>query len=159
MSKIGLWPDIHRRAMQASKELEHEIRVGDWRFAEEHEIEKFTDANNKMMTFIMRWRKAMEIVSPLVEIVASFGVAGALVYCAYFYNGDEAVGVFFGLNAALVLLYPPAKSLSRISVLMQKCLAATTKVFEMMERVKDTLLSSLALRPQAVLRVSSESVI
>ena len=38
------------------------------------------------------------------------------------------------LNGALVMLYPPAKALSRVPLLMQKCLASTTKVFECMDR-------------------------
>lgn len=108
------------------------IRVVKSHAREEHEIAKFTSANNKMMTFIMRWRKAMEIVGPMVETVASFGVAAALVYVAV--RPDLGAAHFLALQAGLVLLYPPSKSLSRIHILMQKCLAATTKVFEMMER-------------------------
>ena len=101
---------------------------------EDHEVGKFVAANTRMMTFIMRWRKAMEIVSPLVEVVASFGVGAALVYCAFF-PGEGGPGKFLALNAGLVLLYPPAKTMSRISVLLQKSLAATAKVFRMMDRV------------------------
>ncbi|MEC7638952.1 MAG: ABC transporter ATP-binding protein, partial [Verrucomicrobiota bacterium] len=101
---------------------------------ENHEVGKFVSANTRMMTFIMRWRKAMEIVSPLVEVVASFGVGAALVYCAFF-PGEGGPGKFLALNAGLVLLYPPAKTMSRISVLLQKSLAATAKVFRMMDRV------------------------
>ena len=101
---------------------------------EDYEVDKFVAANSRMMTFIMRWRKAMEIVSPLVEVVASFGVGAALVYCAFF-PGDGGPGKFLALNAGLVLLYPPAKTMSRISVLLQKSLAATAKVFKMMDRV------------------------
>jgi subfamily B ATP-binding cassette protein MsbA len=108
------------------------IRVVKSHAREAHEIAKFTDANNKMMKFIMRWRKAMELVGPLVETVASFGVAAALVYVAI--RPDLGAAHFLALQCGLVLLYPPAKTLSRLHILMQKCLAATTKVFEMMER-------------------------
>ncbi len=107
------------------------IRVVKSHAREEHEIAKFTSANSKMMKFIMRWRKAMEMVGPMVETVASFGVAAALVYVAV--RPDLGAAHFLALQAGLVLLYPPSKSLSRIHILMQKCLAATTKVFEMME--------------------------
>ena len=105
---------------------------------EEHEVDKFVVANSKMMTFIMRWRKAMEIVSPLVEVVASFGVGAALVYCSFF-PGSGGPGKFLALNAGLVLLYPPAKTMSRISVLLQKSLAATAKVFKMMDRTPSVI--------------------
>jgi ATP-binding cassette, subfamily B, bacterial MsbA len=38
------------------------------------------------------------------------------------------------LQGGLVLLYPPFKALSRMQLLMQKCLASTTKVFELLDR-------------------------
>lgn len=98
---------------------------------EEYEIDRFQLSNNKMLRATMKWRKAMEAVSQLVEVVASFGVAAALVYIWVYHKRAED---FIALNGALVMLYPPAKSLSRIPITMQKCLAATTKIFECMDR-------------------------
>ncbi|MEC7357652.1 MAG: ABC transporter ATP-binding protein [Verrucomicrobiota bacterium] len=125
--------DEAEKMMVVMQEAISGIQVVKGHAREEHEIGKFVQANSRMMTFIMRWRKAMEIVSPLVEIVASFGVGAALVYCSFF-PGSGGPGKFLALNAGLVLLYPPAKSMSRISVLLQKSLAATAKVFKMMDR-------------------------
>lgn len=116
------------------------IRVVKSHGREAHELQKFTTANNNMMKLIMRWRKAMEMVGPMVESVASLGIAGALVYVAM--RPDLGAAHFIALNAGFVMMYPPAKSLSRIHILMQKCLAATTKVFELMERdpkIKDAV--------------------
>ncbi len=110
------------------------IRVVKSHAREEYELEKFHDSNDKMMRSLMRWQKALELVGPLVETVASFGIALALVYV---YFADLSAGTFLALQGGLVLLYPPSKALSRIHILMQKCLAATTKVFEMMEREPD----------------------
>ena len=126
--------DEAEKMMVVMQEAISGIQVVKGHAREEHEIGKFVEANSRMMTFIMRWRKAMEIVSPLVEIVASFGVGAALVYCSFF-PGSGGPGKFLALNAGLILLYPPAKSMSRISVLLQKSLAATAKVFKMMDRV------------------------
>ncbi len=98
---------------------------------EDYEIARFNSANAKMMQLIMRWRKAMEIVGPMVESVASLGVAAALIYAWYFGLGFSK---FMSLATGLMLLYPPFKALSKIHIMMQKCLAATTKVFELMER-------------------------
>lgn len=110
------------------------IRVVKSHAREDYEVEKFVDSNDKMMRSIMRWTKSLEMVGPLVETVASFGVAFALIYVAS--SGLDAA-TFIALQGGLVLLYPPSKSLSRIHILMQKCLAATTKVFELMERPQD----------------------
>ncbi len=112
------------------------IRVVKSHAREDFENERFTRANEKMMAFMMRWRKAMEIVGPIVETVASVGVALALLYAWMNGLGSDK---FLGLSAGLSLLYPPFKTLSRLHVLMQKCLAATTKVFELMDEKPDIM--------------------
>jgi subfamily B ATP-binding cassette protein MsbA len=107
------------------------VRVVKTHAREDYESGRFNEANQQMLRFAMRWKKAQEIVTPAVETVASLGIVGALIYAWYYQLG---VGRFFALQAGLVLLYDPAKSLGRINILMQKCLAATTKVFELLDR-------------------------
>ena len=93
---------------------------------EEYEIERFEQGAKRQMFFIMRWRKAMEIVGPLVESVATFGIAGGLVYA-------KIKGLNFSdfllLNMALMSMYGPAKALSRAQILLAKCTVAASKVF------------------------------
>lgn len=107
------------------------IRVVKTHAREDFEAERFNAANTQIMKFIMRWRKAMELAGPMVETVASFGVALALVWVWKFNMGFDK---FIALNGGMMLLYPPFKALSRIHLTMQKCLAATTKVFELLDR-------------------------
>jgi subfamily B ATP-binding cassette protein MsbA len=107
------------------------IRVVKTHAREDYEAARFNASNLRMLRFAMRWRKAQEMVTPLVETVASIGIVGALIYAWHFHLG---VGRFFALNAGLILLYDPAKTLGRVNILMQKCLAATTRVFEMLDR-------------------------
>jgi subfamily B ATP-binding cassette protein MsbA len=106
------------------------IRVVKTHAREDYECERFYAANEKMMRVILRWRKAMEMVGPMVETVSSFGIAAALIYAWYYQLG---IGKFIALQGGLVLLYPPFKTLSRVHLMMQKCLAATSKVFALME--------------------------
>lgn len=98
---------------------------------EDYECKRFNSSNHRMLSSIMRWNRALEGVSSLTEVVASAGVAAALVY-VYFTTGGAAK--FIALNGGLVMLYPPAKALSRIPLILQKSLASTSKIFEMMER-------------------------
>lgn len=98
---------------------------------EEYEREKFNAADRKMLANIMRWRKAMEIVGPLVETVASVGIAGGLVYAKM---TNMSASEFILLNMALMTMYPHAKALSRVNIQLQKCLIATTKVFALMDQ-------------------------
>ena len=98
---------------------------------EDYEMARFNEANTKMLRFTQKWTNAMDAVSQLVEVIASLGIAAALLYVWVF---QRSAAEFIGLNTALAMLYPPAKALSRVPLLMQKCLASTTKVFECMER-------------------------
>jgi ATP-binding cassette, subfamily B, bacterial MsbA len=98
---------------------------------EDYEVARFNESNNRMLRSMMRWRRALEGVGQLVEVTASLGVAAALVYIWLYQKRAED---FIALNGALVMLYPPAKALSRVPIQMQKCLAATTKIFEAMDR-------------------------
>ena len=107
------------------------VRVVKTHAREDYEAGRFNEANLKMLRFAMRWKKAQEIVTPLVETVSSLGIVGALVYAWYFKLG---AGSFLALQAGLILLYDPAKALGKMNMLMQKCLAATTKVFELLDR-------------------------
>ena len=107
------------------------VRVVKTHAREDYEASRFNAANLQMLRFAMRWKKAQELVTPAVETVASLGIVGALIYAWYYQLG---VGRFFALQAGLVLLYDPAKTLGRINILMQKCLASTTKVFELLDR-------------------------
>jgi len=72
----------------------------------------------------------MELTGPLVETVSSFGISAALVYAWYY---KLQFGTFTALQAGLILLYPPFKTLSKMQLLMQKCLASTSKVFELLD--------------------------
>jgi ATP-binding cassette, subfamily B, bacterial MsbA len=77
----------------------------------------------------MRVRKSLDIVQPLIECVSAFGVVLAILYVYYF---DIGLTKFVALLFGIFLLYNPVKSLSRIPMLMQKCMASATNIFEMM---------------------------
>lgn len=79
----------------------------------------------------LRVRKSIDIVQPLIESVSAFGVVLAILYVHFF---DIPVAKFLALCAGIFLLYNPVKSLSKIPMLLQKCLASSTAVFELLAR-------------------------
>jgi subfamily B ATP-binding cassette protein MsbA len=87
---------------------------------------QFNEASRKIVKFIVRWRKAMEMSSPMVEIVGSLGVAIGMAYAWWTQMAPET---FFMLNLGLMSIYPHAKALSRMQIQLQKCLVAARKVF------------------------------
>lgn len=77
----------------------------------------------------MRVQKNTEITTPLVEVVAALGVGLALFYV---FAAGLSAAKFLALMAGIFLLYEPVKALSRIHLQLQRCLAATTNIFNLM---------------------------
>jgi subfamily B ATP-binding cassette protein MsbA len=107
------------------------IRVVKTHAREDYESTRFNTANRAIMKHLIRWRKALEISGPAVETIASLGIAAALIWARHF-NLDY--NTFISLSAGMMVLYPAFKAISRIQLTMQKCLASTTKVFELLDR-------------------------
>jgi len=110
------------------------IRVVKANAREEYETKRFNRSNKSMADNIMRWQKAMEIIGPVVETVASLGVAAGLVYA--WHKGMRAED-FFLVVIALTQIYPHAKELGRVQILMQKCIVASSAVFGYLEQEPD----------------------
>jgi len=101
---------------------------------ESHETEKFNRAGLGLYRINMKVTAALSSLPPLMELIGGFGMAGALVY------GSEQVaskhmqqGDFFSFMAALLLMYAPAKKLSRVNANLQQAMAASERIFEMLD--------------------------
>ena len=97
---------------------------------EKHQENLFRRSNRLQFESMMRMIMAAEAIGPLVEIIAAFGIGLALLYI-YFANLSAAR--FIALNAGIFLLYEPIKTLSKMHVLMQRSIQATTEVFAIMD--------------------------
>lgn len=93
---------------------------------EEYQRTRFNEGSKRIVKFITRWRKALEISSPMVEIVGALGICVGMVY-AWMMEIDAAK--FTTINLGLISIYPHAKAFSRIQVQVQKCFVAALKVF------------------------------
>ena len=78
----------------------------------------------------MRMVKATEAVGPLIEIIASIGIALALWYV---YAAHLGSGRFFGLITGIFIIYDPIKTLSKLHIVMQRSLGATTQIFAILD--------------------------
>ena len=97
---------------------------------EGHQEKSFRRSNQLQFSNMMRMIKSMEAVGPLVETIAAAGVGLALLYV---YTVNLSAGRFFGLISGIFVLYEPIKTLSRIHVVMQRSLQATTEVFRILD--------------------------
>ena len=98
---------------------------------EGYQIERFNKGSRNLLQWLMRWRKRMEISTPLVEAVASLGISVGLVY-AWVTEMDAAR--FLVLNMAMVSIYPHAKALSRLHLQLQRLKMAASRVFFYIDR-------------------------
>jgi subfamily B ATP-binding cassette protein MsbA len=98
---------------------------------EDYQADQFTRSSEQQMRNSMRVKKSMDVVQPLIEVVSAAGVALALLYVFFFNIPPEKL---LALMAGIFLLYEPAKKVSRLHMLMQKALAASTNVFALLQQ-------------------------
>jgi ATP-binding cassette, subfamily B, bacterial MsbA len=97
---------------------------------EAHQEKEFKRSNQTQFSQMMRIIRSLEAVGPLVETIAAIGVGIALLYV---YTANLSVGRFFGLISGIFILYDPIKTLSRIHLVMQRSIAATTSIFSILD--------------------------
>jgi subfamily B ATP-binding cassette protein MsbA len=97
---------------------------------EAHQEKSFVKSTRQQFNNSMRMTKSMEAVGPLVETIASIGVGLALFYV---YAANLPAGQFLGLIAGIFILYEPIKTLSKLHIVMQRSIGATTKIFALLD--------------------------
>ena len=109
---------------------------------EEHQEKSFKRSNRLQFQNAMRIIKSMEAVGPVVETIAAMGVGLALLYV---YVANLSAARFIALNAGIFLLYDPIKTLSRIHIVMQRSISATSAIFGILDSE-----STVQDRPDAI---------
>jgi subfamily B ATP-binding cassette protein MsbA len=97
---------------------------------EKHQQDSFVRSNQMLFDNIMRVIRAMEATGPIVELLAACGVGLALLYI---YTANLSAARFIALNAGIFLLYDPVKTLSRLHIVMQQSIQATTEIFAILD--------------------------
>ncbi len=97
---------------------------------EAHQEKEFKRSNQLQFSQMMRIIRSMEATGPLVETIAAVGIGLALIYV---YAANLSAGRFFGLITGIFILYDPIKTLSKIQLVMQQSIAATTAIFALLD--------------------------
>jgi subfamily B ATP-binding cassette protein MsbA len=101
---------------------------------EAHETEKFKRAGLSLFRTNMKVTAALSSLPPLMELLGGVGMAVALVIGSRSVASQTMTeGDFFSFLAAVMLMYGPAKKLSRVSADVQQALAASESIFEMLD--------------------------
>jgi subfamily B ATP-binding cassette protein MsbA len=97
---------------------------------EDYQAKSFLRSNQIQFTNMMRMIKSTEAIGPLVETVAAIGIGLAFLYV---YAINLPAGLFCGLLLGIFILYDPIKTLSKLHVVMQRSVQATTEVFRILD--------------------------
>ena len=97
---------------------------------EAHQEKEFKRSNQMQFSQMMRIIRSMEATGPLVETIAAIGIGLALLYV---YAANLSAGRFFGLISGIFILYDPIKTLSKLQIVMQQSITATTAIFALLD--------------------------
>lgn len=101
---------------------------------EEHEAAKFSRAGHDLFRINMKVTAALSTLPPLMELLGGIGMAAALWYGAQqITSGRLTTGQFASFFAAAFLMYGPAKKLSRVNANLQQAIAASERIFDMLD--------------------------
>ena len=102
---------------------------------EYYEKKRFFEKTRRLFKLEMKEVKARSISSPINLFLGGIGVAIIIWYGgSNVIAGDYTTGTFISFLAAVLLLYAPIKNLSKLNNAIQQGLAATDRVFDIIER-------------------------
>jgi subfamily B ATP-binding cassette protein MsbA len=101
---------------------------------EAHERTRFDRVNRRLLDLSLKDHRTDEITEPLMEVLAAFGIMGALWYGGHqVISGALTPGEFFSFMAAVALLYGPVRHLSRILNTIQQTTGSVERIFEILD--------------------------
>jgi subfamily B ATP-binding cassette protein MsbA len=141
---VRLGQRVRRTTRRSQEALEHISHLGAEAFTghrivkafgtEAHEAEKFRRASYTLFRTNMKVTAALSSLPPLMELIGGIGMAGAIVYGSrQIATARLTPGQFALFIGTLFLMYGPAKKLSRVNANLQQAIAASERIFEMMD--------------------------
>jgi len=107
---------------------------------EMYENKRFEEENDEMFRIILKRTKIRALSHPIMEVLGGIAIAVII-----WYGGKEVIsgtstpGNFFSFTAALLMLYEPIKRLNKENHNIQQGLAASQRVFEVIDREPEIL--------------------
>ena len=141
---VRLGQSVRRTTRRSQEALEHMSHVAAEAFsghrivkafgAENREADKFEQASRHLYRTNMRVTSALSVLPPLMEFMGGLAFVGALYYGSQeISSGRLTPGDFVAFVAALFMMYSPAKKLSRVNANVQQALAASERIFAILD--------------------------
>ncbi len=110
---------------------------------EEREISRVVDTVERTLEFSMRSLRAKSRSGPVVELLAGIGFSGAILFAGMEgAQGRMTIGEFSAFLAAAMLLYQPLRMLAQLQVSLQEGVAASGRVFGIIDEPQKMLEAS-----------------
>ena len=119
------------------------IRVVKAYLLEETQHAKFHKATGNLVSLILRMTRQREILGPLIEVIASLGIMGALLYV---HIAQVKLSEFLAIVAGFYMMYEPLKKLGRIHVQVQHALGAADGLVTILD-TKPSVVESPQAKP------------
>jgi subfamily B ATP-binding cassette protein MsbA len=102
---------------------------------EAYEKRRFFDKTERLYRIEMKEVRVDELTSPVMELIGGIGIAMSIFYGGFrVFSGDLTPGTFFSFVTGTMMLYAPVKKLSKVNNAVQRGLAATDRIFDILER-------------------------
>lgn len=136
---------VRGQTRRSQEQLEHLTHIATEAFtghrivkafgAEAREADRFRGASAQLYRTYMRVTSLVASLPPIMEFVGGVAVIGVLWYGqSRITTGALTVGKFMSFLFAAVMMYQPLKRLSGANASVQQALAASTRIFEMLDR-------------------------
>ncbi|MBC2715068.1 MAG: lipid A export permease/ATP-binding protein MsbA [Desulfobacteraceae bacterium] len=107
---------------------------------ESYEKKSFSKKNHAVFRFEVKSLRAKALTSPVMEAFGGIGISLVLWYGGFaVIKGVQTPGDFLSFMTAVMLLYPPIKKLTKLNNVLQQGLAASDRVFDILETRSDIL--------------------
>ena len=135
---------VRRTTRRGQEELEHVTHVAAEALAgqrivkafgaEQREAQRFARATGMLYRTNMKVTSAVAALPPIMEFIGGLAAVGALWYGTHeIQQGRITAGDFSSFLAAAFMMYGPIKKLSRVNASIQQTIAASERIFVMLD--------------------------
>jgi subfamily B ATP-binding cassette protein MsbA len=141
---VRLGQRVRRSTRRSQEELEHLSHIAVEAFtghrivkafgAEGHEARRFQRASTMLYRTNLKITSTVAMLPPLMEFLGGVAVVGLILYgSSRIGAGETTQGSFLGFIFAAFMMYTPIKKLSRVNANLQQAMAASERIFHMLD--------------------------
>jgi subfamily B ATP-binding cassette protein MsbA len=142
---VRLGQRVRRSTRRSQEEIEHLSHLAVEAFtghrivkafgAEAHEARRFERASNMLYRTNLKITSTVALLPPLMEFLGGLAVVGLIWHgSSRIAAGETTQGSFLGFIFAAFMMYTPIKKLSRVNTNLQQAMAASERIFHMLDR-------------------------